>query len=129
MILRARRILWLDGGAAGAAGVAVLVLRHGLAELHALPLDLVVFMGASNLAYGCYSSALAVLASSGRAPGRRAIDVLIAANSIWAGVCGALLAANWHSASVSGLTHVGLEGTFVGSLALLERRIVRPLTR
>ncbi|MDC0667862.1 hypothetical protein [Nannocystis radixulma] len=126
---RARAILWLDGSAACVAGVVVLALHDALARLHAFPPALVLFVGAANLAYASYSGSLAVLASLGRTPTRRAIDILVVANLAWIAVCAAILAATSRSASAFGLAHVGLEALFVGSLAVAEYRKVRPFAR
>jgi hypothetical protein len=126
---RAQAILRLDAGAACAAGFAVLALRDRLALLHAFPLALVVFLGASNLAYASYSGSLATLAGLRRMPSRRAIDVLVVANLAWTAVCGTVLVATWRSASVLGLAHVAFEGLFVGALAVVEYRLVRPQAR
>jgi hypothetical protein len=60
---RARSILRLDASAACVAGLAVLALRSWLAPLYGFPPELVLFVGASNLAYASYSGSLAVLAT------------------------------------------------------------------
>ncbi|MCY1009174.1 hypothetical protein OV079_27140 [Nannocystis pusilla] len=126
---RARAILWLDGSAACAAGVVVLALHDALARLHAFPPALVLLIGAVNLAYSCYSGTLAVRASRGRTPTRRAIDILVVANLAWVAACAAIVALTADTASIFGLAHVGLEGLFVGMLAVLEYRRVRPFAR
>ena len=126
---RARKILWLDAGAAAAAGATVLTLRAWLVGLHAFPPALIVFVGVSNLAYASYSGSLAVRASLDKTPSRRAVEVLVFANLAWTVVCAAVLAATWRSASVFGLAHVALEGLFVGCLAVAERRFVLPAAR
>lgn len=121
--------MWVDACAAGSAGLAVLVLRDWLAHLYAFPVSLVLFLGCANLAYASYSGLLAALASRGRWPSGRAIDLLVVANSSWVLVCLAVLASTIRSASILGTAHVVLEGAFVGSLALVERRWVRPFAR
>lgn len=126
---RARALLWLDGSAACVAGVVVLALHDALAQLHGFSRALVLFIGAVNLAYSCYSGTLAVRASRGHTPTRRAIDILVAANLAWAAVCAAIVAVTADTASIFGLAHVGLEGLFVGALAGLEYRRVRPFVR
>jgi hypothetical protein len=123
---RARAILWLDGGAAFLAGASVLALRGWLAPLHAFAPALVLVLGVVNLLYASYAGALAVLASRGLPLKRRAIDVLVFANSAWVVVCAGLVAWHWSSASAFGLLHVAFEGAFVGTLALAEARFVRP---
>ncbi|MDC0721061.1 hypothetical protein [Nannocystis bainbridge] len=126
---RARAILWLDGSAACIAGLVVLALRGPLAQLHAFSPALVGFIGAVNLAYACYSGSLAVRASRGRTPSRRAIDLLVAANAAWVVACAAILATTAGTASIFGVVHVGFEALFVGSLAVVEFREVRPFAR
>ncbi|WP_434419082.1 hypothetical protein [Nannocystis pusilla] len=126
---RARAILWLDGCAACVAGVVVLALHEALARLHGFSPALVLFIGAVNLAYSCYSGTLAVRASCGRTPTRRAIDVLVVANLAWVVVCAAIVASTASTASIFGLAHVGIEGLFVGALAVVEYHRVRPFAR
>jgi len=125
----AQRLLFLDGGAGSAVGLGVLTLREWLAELYAMPLSLVTFIGAANLAYGCYSGALAGRAWYQKGPSCRAIDGLIAANLAWTVVCAALVVTTFRSASALGLGHLVLEGMFVAWLALAERKLVRPFAR
>jgi hypothetical protein len=129
MDARAQAILRLDGAAGGAVGLLVLALHTWVAQLHAFPPSLVLFVGAANLAYGAYSGTLAIRAARGKPPSRRAIDVLIAANTCWGVVSVALLVATHRFASVFGLAHVALEGLFVVALAAAEWRWVRPFTR
>ena len=126
---RARAILWLDGSAACVAGLVVLALHEALAQLHAFPPALVLFIGAVNLAYSCYSGTLAFRASRGHTPSRRAIGILVVANLAWVAVCAAIVAITASTASIFGLAHVGLEGLFVGALAIVEYRRVRPFAR
>lgn len=126
---RARAILWLDGCAACVAGVVVLALHDALAQLHGFPPALVLVIGAVNLAYSCYSGTLAVRAARGHTPTRLAIDILVAANLAWVAACVAIVAITAGTASIFGLAHVGLEGLFVGMLAVLEYSRVRPFAR
>lgn len=121
--------MWVDACAAGSAGLTVLVLHEWVAQLHAFPRSLVLFIALTNLAYGSYSFSLATRASSATPPSRRAIDVLIIANLSWVAVCASMLAFMVDSASVFGLAHLVLEGVFVGVLGLVERRWVRPFAR
>jgi|JI10StandDraft_1071094.scaffolds.fasta_scaffold549322_3 hypothetical protein len=126
MTPRARRILWLDSLGALLAGVLVLGLRERLAHLYGLPLALVTAMGLVNLVYGCGSGALARQASRGTRPARRWVDLLIAGNLAWAGVCVILAATWWTTVSPWGLLQLLGEGAYVGALGLVERRWVRP---
>ena len=82
-----------------------------------------------NLVYGSYSSTLAFRASRGLAPSRFAVDLLVAANLAWACVCASLVLLKARDASVFGIGQVAIEGLYVGSLGLVERRYVRPFTR
>ena len=120
----ARRILWIDCGAACVAGIVMLAAREWIAELHGLSRSLMMFVGVVNLVYGSYSGSLALRASMGRMPSRLAIDVLIAANFAWSIVCAALVGTTWGSST--GAAQFGLEGCFVAVLAICERRYVRP---
>lgn len=123
---RARRILWVDCGAAAAAGVVVLALSPWVARFYGFPRELVLFFGVANVAYASYSGSLAVRARRGAPVSVRAIDALIGANFAWVMVCGVVLARMWSSATAFGLAHAGLEALFVGSLAVAELRSVRP---
>lgn len=126
---RARTILWVDGGAGASVGVVVLGLRVWLAAFWALPPSLVLLVGTANLAYGCYSGTLAVRASLGLPPSRRAVESLIVANAAWVPISLGLLVMTWDFASAWGVAHFCLEGLFVGCLGYLESRFVRPLAR
>lgn len=126
MTPRARRILWLDSLGALLAGVLVLGLRERLADLYGLPLALVTAVGLVNLMYGCGSGTLARQASRGTRPARRWVDLLIACNLAWAGVCVILAATWWAEASPWGLAQLLGEGVYVGGLGLVERWWVRP---
>lgn len=129
MNARARAILWLDSIGAVAVGILVLSLRAWLAPLLGFSVGLVTFLGGMNLVYGAYSGPLAFRASRGRDPSRFAVDFLVVANLAWAMVCASIALLNGRGASVFGIGHVALEGLYVGSLALVERRYVRPFTR
>lgn len=126
---RARTVLWIDAGAACVAGIGMLASHEWLAALHAFPLALVGFIGSCNLAYASYSGTLAALATRGTPPSRRAIDLLVAANLTWTAACVAIVVTTRQTASTFGLTHVALEGVFVGGLAVVERLVVRPFAR
>lgn len=126
---RARRILWVDGGAGLLVGVVVLALHAPLARLYGFPVPFVLFMAAANLAYASYSGTLAVRASRGAPPSRRAVDVLVAANLAWTVACVVLLAVLSSTATAFGVAQLVGEGTFVAVLAVLERRYVRPAAR
>jgi hypothetical protein len=118
--------LWIDCSGACAAGVGVLSLHHGLVALYRLPASLVWLIGSVNLLYATYSGALATRASLRASPTPRAVDLLIIANLTWALGCWAIALGMWHSASAFGRAHLVLEGLYVGALALVESRWLRP---
>ena len=123
------RILAVDGVGGLAVGVLMMVVLRPLAALYGLPWGVVTFVAAANVAYGSYSSTLAYRASRGKEASRRAVDVLILANTMWTLVCTALLVATWGTAGLFGQLHIGAEGLYVLALAVVEARYVRPLTR
>lgn len=121
-----RALLWADGIAGASVGVLVLVLHPWLAVLYGLPASLVLGLGAANLAYGLYSSTLAVRLYRGQPPSRRAVVTLVAANAAWAVVCVVLAVALRERATLIGTAVLAVEAVFVGALALLERRYLLP---
>lgn len=121
---RQRALLWFDGGAGATVGILVVVIREWLAALQGFPEGLVLFMGVANLAYAAYSTTLAARATRGSTPSRRSIAWLVAANAGWALVCGIILASTWPFATPFGRALVASEGLFVGSLALVEYRLL-----
>lgn len=122
----ARALLWTDGLAGASVGVGVLVLHPWLARLYGLGQGLVLALGVANLLYGAYSTRLAVRMARGQRPSARAIDLLVAANGAWAVVCFALAVVFFGAATSLGVGVLVFEGLFVGGLALLERRYLRP---
>jgi len=127
--VRARTLLWIDGGAAGLGGITMLVLQAWLARLYDFPVNLVVFLGIANLTYATYSGTLAILATLGKWPRRPAINLLVLANLLWVIVCATVLVTVWPWASIFGRIHVAFESLFVGVLAFAEYRWVRPVLR
>ena len=113
-----RRLLWVDCGAALLAGTAVLALSGCLSGLYALPRELLLGMGAVNLAYGTFSGSLARRARRPRA----LIVLLVVANAAWAVFCGLAAVSFAETASAFGMAHLIGEGTFVAGLAGLEWR-------
>lgn len=128
MNARANAILRLDSAAGFVVGIVVLTFHGWLARLYALPASLVIFTGVANVVYASYSGALVARVASKSVPSRRAIDVLIIANLVWAAVCTVLLVMNCDSASRIGMAVLAVEAAFVGALAFAENRYVRPLT-
>ena len=123
---RARVLLWTDGIAGASVGVVVLVLHRWMAVLYGLPSALVLGMGAANLAYGCYSSTLAVRMHRGHPPARAAILTLVVANAAWAVACVVLAIVVRERATLIGTAVLVFEAVVVGGLALLERRHLLP---
>lgn len=113
-----RGLLWVDCTAGGLAGVAMLALNGWLSRLYALPQGLLVFMGAVNLLYACYSFSLAIRAQRPIS----LIKLLAFANAAWVFVCLGLAVYGGGQASVFGIAHLVGEAMFVGALAALEWR-------
>lgn len=113
-----RDLVWFDGAAGLTAGVLVLALLPWLPAFYALPMWFVALNGATNLAYGLYSSTLA----RQRFRPRWRLTLLIAANATWAVVCAVSVAVFLGTASVFGIAHLVGEGLFVGGLAVAEFR-------
>ena len=112
------RLLWVDCTAGALVGIAVLLLHNLLSQWLGLPKDVLLFTGAANILYACYSFSLAVRQKRSHA----SILMLIIANAAWVPVCLYLAATHWSTAHLLGLSHLFLEALFVGSLALLEWR-------
>lgn len=110
------RLLWLDAGAGAVAGLLGLVLANWLSDLYRLPLALMLFIAAANVLYACYSFSLAWR----RQRSVFAVNLLIAANLAWAGVCVGLAWRFAGEASVFGMLHLIAEAIFVGGLAAFE---------
>lgn len=113
-----KNLLWIDCTAAALAGVTVLMLNGWLSRLHALPPGLLLFIGAVNVVYACYSFTLATRA---RRP-KPLINLLVFLNLAWTAVCLGLAATFAESASPFGVGHLVGEAVFVGGLACLEWR-------
>jgi hypothetical protein len=113
-----KNLLWVDCCAAALAGVTVLLFSGWLSGLHALPRGLLLFTGAVNLLYACYSFALATRSNRPRL----FINLLVFANLAWAVVCFGLAIGFGGSATFFGVGHLIGEAVFVGGLASLEWR-------
>lgn len=111
-----RKPLWVDCIAAAIAGVLVLALSGWLSRLHALPRDLLLFIGVVNLLYACYSFSLARRAT--RALWQ--IKLLVYANAGWALACLGIVMAFRSTISPFGILHLVGEAVFVGGLAAVE---------
>ncbi len=122
---RAGALLWTDAGAGALVGGVVLLLHEWFARLYRLPVSIVVTVALANLLYSTYSGSLAVRASHGRTPSRRAFYTLIGVNALWPVVCASFLICTWSSVSAFGVAHFVLEGLFVGALARIEWKYLR----
>ena len=95
-------MMWVDCIAGALAGVLVLMFSGWLSPLHALPREILLLNGATNLLYASYSVSLAVRATQPRS----LIKVLVFANLSWALVCLCLAAFLAGSATVFGIGHL-----------------------
>ncbi|CAN5745714.1 hypothetical protein BH23DEI1_BH23DEI1_12900 [soil metagenome] len=115
-MISAGKLLWVDCTAAAIAGVAVLALSAWLSRLHMLPRELLLFIGAVNLAYACYSFTLAHRAHRPIL----LIKILVLANVSWVIVLLGLAVTFWNHASPFGIAHLVGEAMVVGALAAME---------
>ena len=113
-----KNLLWIDCTAAALAGTTVLMFNGWLSRLHALPPRLLLFIGAVNVGYACYSFSLAIRP---RRP-MPLINLLVFLNLAWTAVCLGLAVTFAGSASLFGVGHLAGEAVFVGGLAGLEWR-------
>lgn len=113
-----KRLPWVDGGAGFVVGVLVLALRQFLTDFYGLPLEVMTFIGAANVAYSVIGFSLGAL----KPRPAWLLWVLIAANLGWAIVSTVMAMTHWSSAHVFGLLHIVAEGLFVTLLASLEYR-------
>ncbi|MFY7952021.1 MAG: hypothetical protein ACOVT5_05895 [Armatimonadaceae bacterium] len=117
--MRAKHLIWVDCIAGGLVGSLVLLLRGWLAELYGLPKLLVLVMGLANVAYACFSFALALRRRGEHVPLLRVVAV---ANVLWAVVCVGLSVVWFGRASLIGIGSLVGEAVFVGGLGVLEWR-------
>ena len=111
-----RRLLWVDCTAGAIVGVVVLTFSGWLSRLEGLPGNVLLFTGAVNLLYACYSFSLAIRP---RRP-MPLIKLLVFANLAWVPVCLALVIFFREQATPFGFAHLLGEAIFVGGLAMLE---------
>lgn len=112
------KLLWIDCSGGITVGVFVLGFHGWLAGVYGLPISVLLFVGAANLIYGCYSLTLA----SRPKPTRVRLLILITANAAWAVVCIGLVLRFFHTATLIGIGVLIAEAVFVGGLAALEWR-------
>ena len=109
-------ILWFDGIGGIAAGIIVLSFNPWLSGFYGLPQTFIIFMGIVNLAYGSYSTPLAIR----KRRSKRQISVLAAANTVWGLLCFSFLILFMKGITIFGITHLVVEGVYVGGLGCLE---------
>lgn len=117
--IRPSTLIRVDCIAGATVDVLVLSFRGWLAELYALPADLLQVMGLANLVYACVSFTLARLSRGDRIPLLRAVAL---ANITWAVACAVLTVVNFGQASAFGITSLLGEALFVGGLGICEWR-------
>lgn len=124
----ARRILSFDSAGGLCVGAVVLALSGFVSERYGLPITVVWFVGAANVVYGIYSGSLVrVVHAQGRL-GRPWVTALVIANLGWSCVCIALITRHWSTLTPLGVFGLAFEALFVGGLAALEFKRVRPRT-
>ena len=124
---RAQIVLSVDSLGALVAGCTTILAAHILSAWYGWSGGFTLFVGLVNIGYGCYSGVLALHLRWKTRLSRWTIIVLIAANSIWAVQCFTQVGLLSGSASFFGLSHLLLEGLWVGGLAYLEARIALPV--
>ena len=110
------KILQLDCYAGLSVGFATLLLSSFLSNIYSLPLNIVLLIGISNFAYGCFSFALI----KSKARSLLSVTALSIANMLWGGFCLALAFIYQDSASLFGKAHIIAEAIFVGGLGFFE---------
>ena len=118
-------LLWIDSGAGLIAGIFVVLFSTWLGELYGLPRSMILFAGAANLVFGCFSG---MLARQRRRPPALLV-LLVVGNATWALLCGVAAVMLADRLSGYGLAHLLGEGIFVGGLAALEWRARHHLQR
>lgn len=111
-------LLWIDGTAALLSACLVFFLRHWLAEIFDLPVQLLTVQSLASAGYAAFSLSLAFRKNRPK----QLLQLLIYGNSLWAIACITLLLYFINMASIWGLIYLGLEALFVAALALLERK-------
>jgi hypothetical protein len=117
-MLSLRQLVRLDGFAALSSGGFVLALTQTLAGLSGIPVSTLHNMALVSLVYAAYSLSLATFTDLPR----RAIQILVVANSAWALVCLGVLWIHNAAATPFGYAYMIGEAAFVAGLAYLESR-------
>ncbi|TIH10466.1 hypothetical protein [Pseudomonas leptonychotis] len=113
-----KNLLWVDCTAGAVAGLLVVLFSGWLSGLYAIPENLLLLIGATNLVYACYSFSLARRAKREKV----LINILISANALWAFVCMGIATQYLGTMTLLGSVHLAGEAIFVGGLAALELR-------
>ena len=122
MFTRPSFLVQIDWIAGISVGTLMVLIHRWLAEFYALPANLLLAMGLTNLGYGCFSFILARLRRGEQVPLFR---LLASANLLWALVCLVLAGVWFRDANVLGITALVIEALLVGGLGLLEWRASR----
>ncbi|MFY7856609.1 MAG: hypothetical protein ACOVQT_10755 [Rubrivivax sp.] len=120
-----RRLLRADcvaGLTVGSVGLALTGFGV-LGEVLGLSQTVLFVVGGANVLYGLFAGSILLL--PGPQTGR--IALLIAANFVWCAACLLMVALHAHSASMLGWVYLLGEAVFVGGLAALEWRALRPV--
>ena len=120
------KILYFDSIAGLLAGIIVLIALPLIVFLHDWPIQLAVFIGVTNILYGCYSGYLSFKHRKNLKIQSYMVKMLVTANSIWSIFCIILAILLFNSISIFGLIHLVAEGVFVGALAFVELKILLP---
>lgn len=126
MNARAQSLLRIDCAAGLTMGVLVLLLREPLARFYGFAEGALVFAGATNLLYACYSGALAIAAWKAGTVSRGSVTALAFGNMAWLFGCIGIVASQWGTGRAIGHAFVLVEGVVVATLGLVEYRYVRP---
>jgi hypothetical protein len=122
-MIRADRLIWIDGIAGAVVGLLMLSLRGWLTDVYGLPATLLLGIGLANLAYAGVSLTLAQFRRPDWVPYLRVVAV---ANIAWSLVCLTLAVDRFDTATIFGQGQLLGEAVFVGGLGILEWRAARP---
>lgn len=118
-----RTLLWIDGLAALAAGMAVLCLRGMLSNLFRLQEEILIIQAIITLVYASYSTTLA----KNKIYPKKLIRILAIANFTYVAFCLGLFINTFATTTVWGKVYFIAEATFISALAILECRQLKYL--
>ena len=116
-----KTLIWIDGVAALLSGCFVLAFGGQLAPFFNLPEQLLFSMCCVSFGYAAYSIRLAM---QDQKP-KKWLQVLVAANAIWAILCIVIAVYFIATATLWGIVYLILESFFVAALAVLEWRKIK----